>query len=487
VLTYTDADGDHVTLTISKGTLAAGMFTFDTGGVTGDNSAKQQLQIIDMSAAADLDGANITMKVTKAGGGDGFAAVGRIEAGTHDLGRVAIKGDLGQIHRGKGMGTMALQSLSAGRLAVLDAAVNPGGSFDSQIGGGLGALNIVGDMDSVLVQAGAIGSITIGDSFVGGASTNTGRIIGSSIGPVKITHDLQGGGGLFTGEIESLSTLGTVTIGGSIIDGTNDDTGEIKSTGAMGAVKISGDLDGGTGMRTGRIFSGGTIASVQIGGSILGGSKLDGGAIESTGAMGAVKIGGDVKDDTGGRSGSIQSSGTMGNVTIGGSLVGGLESHRRSGRPKRSDRQRRSDGHGENRWRCAERWRTLFRGNHHGRDWTASDLVAGVQDGSPSGFGKGDTLIGFGASIAKIASIVIGGSVAGVVGSAETFAFESHAIGSFKLHGTTIAIPPHRASSSSTPSARSSSASCENSNFAHEIPSAPDRTARIPHRRLSEV
>jgi hypothetical protein len=263
------------------------------------------------------------MTVTKVAAGDGFAAVGRIEASTHDLGNVAIKGDLGQIHCGKGMGTLALKSLSAARLAVLGPAVNPGGSFDSQIGGGLGALKIAGDVDGVFIQAGAIGSITIGGSLLGGASANVGRNIASAIGAVKNAQDVKGGGGLFSGEIESSTTLGPLTIGGSLIGGTNDDTGLIKSTGAMGAVKISGDLDGGTGARSGRIFSGATITSLFIGGSIHGGTKLTGGSVESTDAMGVVKIGGDVKGGTGTLSGSVQAGGTMDNVTIGGSLIGG--------------------------------------------------------------------------------------------------------------------------------------------------------------------
>jgi hypothetical protein len=47
VVTYTDIDGDRVAITISKGTLLAAMFTFDTGKVNGDNAAAQQLRGID--------------------------------------------------------------------------------------------------------------------------------------------------------------------------------------------------------------------------------------------------------------------------------------------------------------------------------------------------------------------------------------------------------------------------------------------------------
>src|SRR4051794_21192936 len=97
LLTYTDVDGDHVSIAVSKGTLLPGMFTFDTGLVDGDNSVHQQLRLIDLSAAADVGGANLTMTVTKAGAGDGLAAVGRINAGSNDLGVVTVKGDLGDL------------------------------------------------------------------------------------------------------------------------------------------------------------------------------------------------------------------------------------------------------------------------------------------------------------------------------------------------------------------------------------------------------
>src|SRR3954453_19430181 len=100
LLTYTDLDGDHVSISISKGTLAPGMFTFDTGSVNGDNSVHQQLRLIDVSAAAGVSGANVMLTVVKAGAGDGLAAVGRINAGTNDLGVVLIKGDLGVIDAG---------------------------------------------------------------------------------------------------------------------------------------------------------------------------------------------------------------------------------------------------------------------------------------------------------------------------------------------------------------------------------------------------
>jgi hypothetical protein len=77
-----------------------------------------------------------------------------------------------------------------------------------------------------------------------------------------------------------------------------------------------------------------------------------------------------------------------------------------------------------------------------GGDWIASDLVAGVLDGGVAGFGDaGDTIIGGGASIAKIASIIIGGIVEGTAAGGDLFAFTSHAIGSFKFSATNVPVP----------------------------------------------
>jgi hypothetical protein len=75
-----------------------------------------------------------------------------------------------------------------------------------------------------------------------------------------------------------------------------------------------------------------------------------------------------------------------------------------------------------------------------GGDWVASSIVAGVTDTGTGGFGgAGDTIIGGSASIAKIASIVIGGQVVGTPGS-DRFGFVSHTIGSFKAAGFTAPL-----------------------------------------------
>src|SRR5438067_1842107 len=101
LLAYTDIDGDKVTVTASAGNLA-GHATI-VGG---------QLQLLDLSDPS-FNGASLTVSVVKAGAGDGRAAVGRINAGTNNLGAVSIKGDLAVIDAGNDTpGTPAVKSLS---------------------------------------------------------------------------------------------------------------------------------------------------------------------------------------------------------------------------------------------------------------------------------------------------------------------------------------------------------------------------------------
>src|SRR4026208_301877 len=88
MLTYTDIDGDKVAITASVGNL--------TGHAT---VVGGQLQLLDISDAS-FNHANITFSVVKVAGGDGLAAVGRINGGTNDLGNVVVKGDLGNIDCG---------------------------------------------------------------------------------------------------------------------------------------------------------------------------------------------------------------------------------------------------------------------------------------------------------------------------------------------------------------------------------------------------
>jgi hypothetical protein len=320
--TYTDVDGDKVTVAVSTGTLTAGLFTTAASGVG------EQLRLIDLSGGG-FDGANLTFSSAKAPGGDGLVNVGYVNSLGHDLGKVSVKGDLGRIDAGTdSAGTPAIKSLttrSLGRL-FLDTQA-PGDSLQSNIKGALGSLAVAGDVKDAFISVtgsnGKIGSITIGGSLVGGLLDNSGEIRSSrDMGPIKIGHHVQGGFGASSGLIESLGELASVSIGGSILGGSNGASGQVYSSGAMGPVKVGHDVRGGSAAGSGDIFTSSTLAGVSVGGSLVGGSGATG-TIHSGGDMGSVKIGHDVQGGPGDASGRIESYGKLAGVTVGGSLVGG--------------------------------------------------------------------------------------------------------------------------------------------------------------------
>lgn len=330
--TFTDVDGDLVTLKVSKGTLADAVLTKSVSGMG------EQLQMLDLSAAV-FAGADVTFtaKPQTVWGdlhGDGLVNVGVINALGRALGKVTLPGDLGRITAGDavtGLGALSIGSL--GHLGATTGATD----FSSVLSGAVGKIKIATDLDGTTAAAGArifvtntLGALTVGGSVLGGAGVLSGSVtVGNSLGPVKIGHDLQGGGGNESGKISTGGTLASVTIGGSVLGGSGSENtapallGQIHSSGDMGMVKITGSLQGGAGERSGQIKSLGKLAGVTIGGSVIGGSVFDAGSIISTLAMGPIKIAHDVKGGTGDRSGRIHSNGTLSSVTIGGSLLGG--------------------------------------------------------------------------------------------------------------------------------------------------------------------
>ena len=335
-LSYQDTDGDNVTVTLSKPVLTAGnvnsIFTFDTGTVNGSNATKQQLRSINLGGVLGVAGTTITTAAVRSAttGGDGFAAVGQINATGIDIGAVTIDGDLGRILAGdatlttQGLGALKVHSM--GRYGTLTGATN----LNSVIQGKLASLTTKSDVKDAYISvqgaaaSGQIGAISIGGSLIGGTVTNSGGIQSTGdIGAVTITGDVVGGAGQSTGGIVSSGKLASVTIGGSLIGGTGNFSGLIGSSNDMGAVKVTGDVVGGAGQSTGGIVSSAKLTSVTIGGSLIGGSGVESGRIYSSLDMGPVKVTGNVVGGAGQNTGSIFTQGKLASVTIGGDLKGG--------------------------------------------------------------------------------------------------------------------------------------------------------------------
>jgi hypothetical protein len=323
--TFLDADGDRVTVKVTKGTLGPANLRLVSEGAVGG----AQLQLVDLSAAAF---ANTGVRITAARGplgGDGLVHVGEIEAGANDLGAVVIDGDLGQIDAGDGDALLpavkSLTTLSLGALGVFTQA--PGGSLESNFNGQLGALAVKTNVKEAHINVinGGIDKITIGGSLIGGNAMFSGRIATTGdAGPVKIGGDLRGGDGEQSAHLFIAGKLASVTVGGSLI-GEGAVSARIRSGLDMGPVKIAGDIRGGAGHDSGQVLSFAKLASVSVGGSIIGGKGggFAAGSIFATGDLGAVGVKGDVIGGAISQNGSIQTDGALGKLTIGGSVIGG--------------------------------------------------------------------------------------------------------------------------------------------------------------------
>jgi hypothetical protein len=344
--TVADVDGDLVTISISKGEPPSAV---NPGDADLDFSPDGPFVLlggghvlrIELKSNPVFYGANISIMAKPqdidgdgALDGDGRVDVGLIDASGIDLGAVTVDGNLDQIFAGSGgadpkKGLASLKAASLGRLGTSNGA----GGLAVNVAGKLGVLNVAGDVVGTLIFAKSIGTVTIGGSLIGGADIDSGKIstaAAGAIGSVKIRGNVEGGAGTNSASISPSGPLGSVTIGGSMIGGAGIDSGQIRGFATVGAVKIGGNLEGGVGAFSGRVEGHTSIASVTVVGSLLG-LKQDSGAIDSDGTLGPVKIGGSVVgaqvDFAGGSvsgSGIITADGNIASIRIGGSLVGGV-------------------------------------------------------------------------------------------------------------------------------------------------------------------
>lgn len=269
VVKYIDLDGDAVTVTLTKGTLAEANFIFDTAFAT---TGPQELQKIDLSGVADVDTSNITVAVKKAASGDGIANIGAIVATGHDLGAVKVKGNLGSIAAGKNTqpapGLASLNVASLGLVGTAEQAAGPSSIMDAA-----GRVNIAGDL---------------GDSFfaksldilkVGGSIIRDGRVfIDGDLTKASIRGSIIGGPDSVDYDFYVQGNLGSLVVGGSVIGGTiasDITTPQIFVDGNAGKITIGGDVRGPTGaFDQVSLRVGGTLGSLTIGGSVTGSSEL---------------------------------------------------------------------------------------------------------------------------------------------------------------------------------------------------------------------
>jgi hypothetical protein len=330
-VTYTDVDGDPVTVHVSAGKLQAADFTFNNSFAT---TGPQQLEALSLTDAG-FEGASVSITAVRnvAQGGDGLVNVGRIDATGRHLGAVIVKGDLGKILAGPTGATsgVALASLSVQSMGRLGLTTQGGtGDLNSVLDGRLGTLAVQSDFAGAFLNVtagtgGTIGSVTIGGSLVGiGTATKSGRIEASAnIGPVTVRGDIVGAGGTDSGTIRSLGNVASLSVGGSIRGGGGDGSGSVLVLGTMGATAVGGSLVGSTGFQSGRIQVGGVWQSLVIGGSIIGSAGEVSGTVTTSGLLGSLLVRGDIRGGSGDGSALISLGQETRHVTVAGSLVGG--------------------------------------------------------------------------------------------------------------------------------------------------------------------
>jgi hypothetical protein len=320
--TYLDAEGDQVTVKVSKGTLDASNFRMAfkvNGGL--------ELHLLDLTAP-EFAQANVTISAKKTrAGGDGFAQVGRINATGVDLGKVTIAGDLAQIDAGDGnISKPAIAALNVRSLGVANVSARLFGDQISSLNGSLGSLTVKLDVQGASVDVfGDIGKVSISGSLIGLDVDGTGLLAATgNIGAVTIRGDIIGALGIRSGAVDAAGKLTSAKIGGSILGGGGLDSGLVRCALDLGAVSVTGNIAGGAGMHSGAVDSAGKLASVKVGGSVLGGAGQFSGLVESSLDMGAVSIGGSVVGGSEDHTGTVHGESSIKSVTIGGSIVAGV-------------------------------------------------------------------------------------------------------------------------------------------------------------------
>ncbi|HEV7402648.1 MAG TPA: hypothetical protein VGO11_06980 [Chthoniobacteraceae bacterium] len=296
--TYTDVDGDLVTIKTSKGTLGySDFFLFSSGA----NGGAQLAAINFGDDGTEFQDADLSITATPSAiGGDGHVNVGRIDATGVDLGKVIIDGDLGALSAGEAtVTTPGLDLLQVNSLGIFGLSTQAGGgALSCNVNGTWGTLAVATDVVNMsLVAAGggvAFGSIKIGGSLRGDpAAGGDGLHAFGNVGSLAIGGDVRSSQAPGFDIIGVAGDLGSFTLGGSLVrvGGASEQSATITFA-KVGTMTIGGDLDGG------RIFAYNGIKSLAVTGSVLGAQVLAGynfaGTPSNGDAMiGAVTVGGD--------------------------------------------------------------------------------------------------------------------------------------------------------------------------------------------------
>jgi hypothetical protein len=319
---WIDGDGDKVRFFTSKGDL--------TGHISQSFPNSAGVFSMDISDSS-FYGTNLVVSVNKAKTGDGLAIIGHIKAGANNLNNVTIKGDLGDIDASGGTPTVpAIKSLTVDSFGSFGQRGD--GNKISLVVGNVGTLVVKHDFnDSYFHVDGSLGSVSVGGSLIGGDAMDGGEIYASvNVGKVAIGHDIRGGDGPYSGSVGAGVNMDRVSVGGSVIGGSGPDSGEIYGTfaadGRINNISVVGSLIGGDGANSGDIigFYPFSLGVVTIGHDIVGGHGRESANVwAKLGTLDQLTVKGSVIGGYGDYSGEISVYGTAGKISIGGSVYGG--------------------------------------------------------------------------------------------------------------------------------------------------------------------
>jgi hypothetical protein len=389
--TFTDGDGDEVTIKVSKGLLSEENFIFAPDGT---------LQEIDLKGDSRFTGANITITAKAVGNGDGVVDVGFLNAATLDLGKVKVSGTLGLIVAGDGDAKRgAIKSLTVGSLGTTDVVTEP---LLSEIAGSVGKLTVKGDVRGAAITVeGKLGKAKIGGDLVGdpgaGAAILASILDGRGINP-------RVGGGIPVGAVDA-DGIGSFRVTGSI------DGGTVSSDGDIGSVKVNEALNGSA------IAAAGQIRVVKVFGSLTSEDPAQPNLVAALAKVGSTKPAGAVAIDR------LSVNGNVENAQI---LLG----YRREVVEEQTSYLAKNPD--------ASGGKVVVNG-----DWTASSLVAGVFDGTGDGFGQNDALIEGDTTeriFARIASIVIKGTATGSAAEGDHYAITAQQVGKLSINGEKLTL-----------------------------------------------
>jgi hypothetical protein len=365
------------------------------------------------------------------------------------------------------------------------------------LGDGVDSASIRAGGRLITAVLGTITGSTMGNVLSGGAGSGSASLFGGTgIGSVTILGHVAGGEGINSASIQANGLISTVKVSGNLVGGDGVHSGSIQvhdrplafdpTPGNLGKIIISGGVVGGDGDDSGQIFADGSIKSVTVGGltgdegnrsgSILAGKGNAAffNEFKTIGGIGSIVVNGAIGAGTGSDSASIQAGGRISALTVNGSVTGAVFETNRDfgavtingdvlssqlsalGSAKATAKADVAIGkltvNGSVSGTTVLAGYDLFGNATNGNaqigavkvtnNWTASSIVAGVQDVETDGFGDADDLVIGTGTISKIASIVIGGAITGTDTVDDHFGFVAQTIASVTIGGIKQTLTP---------------------------------------------